>query len=114
MDALAIPRINFFLDATEDRLSNMYLGNRDKNDYIDMQNKHSEGWQNWPDYQIRVFKPEPYIHYGPTIHSSICGYKNLGLLPADPSLALVHIKTMEHQERMLKLYDTLEPQYSSR
>ena len=109
IDAIAIPRINLFIDGTIENLAKMYVGNRGQDYYIEMQKKHPEGWLNWPDYQVRALRPEPYIKYGNTVHSGVCGYKNLCLLPDNPTLALIHLKTIAHQERMLKLYDKLEP-----
>jgi len=56
------------------------------------------GWINWPDYQSRIFKNIPSIRYINKLHENInCKGKTMGL-PADPSIALWHIKSIEKQD----------------
>ena len=107
LDMLLVPRINLFPDATPENVSIMYVGDRRQNEILESQARHPLGWVNWPDYQLRVHRPMPYLKWGPATHSSIIGYKKAAQLPADPAIALVHIKTVEHQDRILRFYDKL-------
>jgi len=105
-DAIAVPRINIFTDLTPKTASKMYTGNRPQN-YLLEEPINAHGWHHWPDYQIRIIRNLPYITHGPYTHSNIVGYKNVGCFPADPKFAMFHVKTVEHQERILKLYDKI-------
>ena len=105
LEVLAIPRINLYINVTPEKVANMYVGNRPQ-DFI-MQNINALGWSNWPDYQIRIHRPLKHLVWGITTHSGICNYNTLAQLPADPAIALAHAKTIEHVERMCRLYDKL-------
>ena len=85
-DLIAIPRINIHPGCTQKWL--------DKHGF-----KVNEfDWINWPDYQGRIFKNDVNISYGNAIHENIVGAKNPACLPADPRLALWHIKSVDKQD----------------
>jgi len=85
-DLIAIPRINIHPGCTQKWL--------DKQGF-----KVNEfDWINWPDYQGRIFKNDVNISYGNAIHENIVGAKNPACLPADPRLALWHIKSVDKQD----------------
>jgi hypothetical protein len=105
-DAIAVPRINMFTDLTKEKANQMYVGNRGQG-YLLKEPINEHGWHHWPDYQIRIIRNLPHIIHGPYTHSNIVGYKNLGHFPADPQFAMFHIKSVEHQERILKVYDKI-------
>jgi hypothetical protein len=103
-DALAVPRINIFSNLTTKNANSMYVGNRGAG-YLLREPINEYGWHCWPDYQIRIYKNEPYIKYGNGLHDGFIGYKNLGLFPTSPQYSLLHVKSVEYHERMLKFYD---------
>jgi len=103
-DAIAVPRINIFSDLTPENVQKMYTGNREQ-DYLLKEPINEYGWHCWPDYQIRIHQRNIPITWGSNLHSGPTGFKNLGVLPADPRFALTHIKTISHQERILKNQD---------
>lgn len=56
------------------------------------------GWVNWPDYSPRILKNSPSVRYVKALHEDVsCTGKKIGL-PADPSIALWHIKSVEKQD----------------
>jgi len=105
VDLVGIPRINLFTDLTEEKARSMYTGFRPQMFLWD-EPKNEFGWHCWPDYQMRLYKNVDSIRWGGGVHGGVVG-ENMAHLPADPSIALVHIKSVEHQERILKLYDKL-------
>ena len=107
IDAVAIPRINIYSDLTADKAAKMYVGPRPQ-DFLINEKRNNFGWHVWPDYQVRLTKNVDYIGYGENVHSGHIGFRNVGHLPADPRFALLHVKSVRKQERMLKLYDRLE------
>lgn len=106
IDAMAIPRINIFSNLTKERAAQMYTGHRPQN-YLFEEPINEYGWHCWPDYQIRIHKHVPYIYYGDKTHTGLVGYKNLVAFPQDPQYALLHVKSIERQERAIKLYDKI-------
>lgn len=106
LDAVAIPRINIFTNLTNKKADEMYVGNRGAG-YLLKEPINEYGWHHWPDYQVRITRNVPYITHGQNTHDNLVGYKNLGFFPADPQFALLHVKSVERQERILKLYDKI-------
>lgn len=106
LDMMAIPRMNIFTDLTPEKSEVMYVGDRPKN-FLLQEPINEYGWHAWPDYQCRLQRNLPEIRYGTNTHQGIIGYKKVGYFPADPAFALLHSKTVEHQERMLKVYDQI-------
>jgi hypothetical protein len=106
VDAIGIPRINTYSDLTKEKAMNMYVGSRPQDYLLKERNEH--GWHCWPDYQIRLTRNVPYIGYGDDVHAGLTGFKNVRYLPAQPEIALIHVKSVAHQERMLKIYDRAE------
>ena len=56
------------------------------------------GWINWPDFQGRICKKCDYIKWSDELHTKLQGAKKSVALPANPQLALWHIKSIEKQE----------------
>jgi glycosyltransferase involved in cell wall biosynthesis len=63
------------------------------------------GWVNYPDYQNRIFKNKPEIHWINKVHEKIIGAMSTAELP--PSLDLIHPKTIDRQEKQNNYYNTL-------
>ena len=114
LEMLAVPRINIYTDSTPENVAKMYVGNRPQDFILQQEKAHPLKWINWPDYQFRIHRAVKHIVWGSQIHAGPTGYKKMAVLPADVTFALLHAKTIEHQGRILKFYDELEPQYSGR
>lgn len=106
IDAVAIPRINIFSNLNNKNNEEMYVGNRGKG-YLLKEPINEYEWHHWPDYQVRITRNIPQIKWGNSTHSGIIGYNNLVLFPQDPMYSLLHVKSVERQERILKLYDKI-------
>ena len=63
------------------------------------------GWVNYPDYQNRILKNKPEIHWVNKVHEKIIGYKTTTELP--PGFDLIHPKTIERQEKQNNYYNTI-------
>jgi glycosyltransferase involved in cell wall biosynthesis len=61
-----------------------------------------KGWVNYPDYQNRILKNKPEIHWINKVHEILTGAKVIGQLP--PGLDLIHPKTIERQEKQNAFY----------
>jgi glycosyltransferase involved in cell wall biosynthesis len=68
---------------------------------------NDEGWVNWPDYQWRIWKNKPEIHWVNKVHERLDGFKMYTAMPDVEYFALYHPKTIEKQEKQNQLYDTL-------
>jgi hypothetical protein len=60
------------------------------------------GWVNYPDYQNRIFKNKPEIHWVNKVHEKIVGAMITTELP--PGLDLIHPKTIDRQEKQNAFY----------
>ena len=63
------------------------------------------GWVNYPDYQNRIFKNKPEIHWVNKVHEKIIGAMVTTEIP--PGLDLIHPKTIDRQEKQNNYYNTL-------
>jgi hypothetical protein len=70
-------------------------------------NVNEEGWVNWPDYQMRIWKNKPEISWKNKVHEILQGYQTFSAIPAMKELALYHPKEIKRQEKQNKYYDTL-------
>lgn len=68
----------------------------------------SKGRVNWPDYQNRIVKNLPNIHWINKVHEKIDGYKTTCLFPNnDEDWCLYHPKKIERQESQNKFYESI-------
>lgn len=68
----------------------------------------SKGRVNWPDYQNRIIKNAPNIHWINRVHEKIDGYKTMCLFPNnDEDWCLYHPKTITKQEKQNKFYESI-------
>jgi len=94
-DVVLVPRVNTVIDITYDHIKK-WGWRKDENSRI-----------NWPDYQWRLYKNVPYIKWINKVHERLDGYKTYALLPAEEEYALIHIKTIERQEKQNNFYDKI-------
>ena len=63
------------------------------------------GWVNYPDYQNRILRNKPEIHWVNKVHEKIIGAMITTEIP--PGLDLIHPKTIEKQENQNNYYNTI-------
>jgi len=63
------------------------------------------GWVNYPDYQNRILRNKPEIHWVNKVHEKIIGAMVTTEIP--PGLDLIHPKTIEKQEKQNNYYNTI-------
>lgn len=88
-----------------------------RENYVDgLTEKHVAQWKwrldslnriNFPDYQARLFKNLPHIHWQNKVHEIIAGCQAQASLPAEPRFCLIHHKHISKQEKQNSYYETL-------
>ena len=63
------------------------------------------GWVNYPDYQNRILRNKPEIHWVNKVHEKIIGA--MTTTEITPGLDLIHPKTIERQEKQNNYYNTI-------
>ena len=96
IDCWALPRIN------------TVKGIGDRPDLIQKWgwNINSNGWINYPDYQLRICKNIPEIQWVGKVHERLTGYTELTELP-DSDWSILHPKQLERQIKQNELYSKL-------
>jgi len=94
-DLYYIPRINTIKGYT--------LQDIKKYEWIINQN----GWIQWPDYQPRIFKNNKQIRWSGKVHEHPIGFSNHHVMPASPSMAILHHKQIAKQREQNNLYDQI-------
>jgi hypothetical protein len=94
-EAYWIPRVNTVAGITEDHITKW--GWRVSED----------GWVNFPDWQMRLYKNTENIYWIKPVHEQLKGYTKFANLPAEEKFALYHPKDIGRQEKQNKFYDTL-------
>jgi glycosyltransferase involved in cell wall biosynthesis len=93
VEMFSIPRIN-----TVDGLTEQHI--RQWGWRVD-----EKGWVNYPDYQNRILKNKPEIHWVNKVHEKIIGAMIITEIP--PGLDLIHPKTIDRQEKQNNYYNTI-------
>ena len=65
------------------------------------------GWINFPDYQGRYYKNNGEIKWENDLHERLTGSQNVARVDAKPLVSLLHIKTVERQDKQGEYYDSL-------
>jgi glycosyltransferase involved in cell wall biosynthesis len=68
---------------------------------------NKDGWVNWPDYQMRLYRNDPAIKWEGKVHEKITGFKTWTMFPEVEDMALYHPKQIERQEKQNKFYETI-------
>jgi glycosyltransferase involved in cell wall biosynthesis len=63
------------------------------------------GWVNYPDYQNRILRNKPEIHWINKVHEKIIGA--MTTTEITPGLDLIHPKTIDRQEKQNNYYNTI-------
>jgi len=93
VEMFSVPRINTVKDLTEQHIKQWGWRVDEK------------GWVNYPDYQNRILKNKPEIHWVNKVHEKIIGAMTITSLP--PGFDLIHPKTIDRQEKQNKFYNTI-------
>jgi len=96
VDVFCVPRINIVHGITQAHIDKW--GWR-----ID-----DNGWINFPDFQMRIYKNKPEIKWVRPVHEYLIGHKNQGYLPTNKEFCIMHIKDIRRQERQNKFYSTIQ------
>ena len=69
---------------------------------------NSEGWVNFPDSQLRIYKNDPdRIYWTKPVHEQLVGYNKYAVLPLDEEFCLHHPKDINRQEKQNNFYEKL-------
>ena len=66
-----------------------------------------DGWVNFPDWQMRLYRNKEEIYWIKPVHEQLKGYTKFANLPAEEKYALYHPKDIGRQERQNAFYDTI-------
>ena len=66
-----------------------------------------QGWVNFPDWQMRLYKNSEHIYWIKPVHEQLKGYTKFANLPAEEKFALYHAKDIGRQEQQNQFYDTI-------
>ena len=94
-EVIRVPRVNTVHGLTEEHIRQWGWRVDDK------------GWVNWPDFQWRIYKNHPKIHWKNKVHEVLEGYKTWSNLHEDERFALYHPKDIERQVKQNNYYNTL-------
>ena len=94
-DILYVPRINICPGYTKEWLARHKFS------------VTNTGFINWPDFQGRIFRNDPKIRWKGDVHEKLAGSERIGVLRADPELALWHVKSLQRQDKQNAHYDEL-------
>ena len=95
IDVVLVPRENFVVGLTNNHIKQW-------------------GWQvdnnnrvNWPDLQWRIYRNSTSIKWVNKVHEKLEGFDVYTHLPIETEFSLLHLKTIEKQEKQNNYYDTL-------
>ena len=66
-----------------------------------------QGWVNFPDWQMRIYRNSEDIYWIKPVHEQLKGYTKFANLPAEEKFALYHPKDIGRQEKQNQLYETI-------
>jgi len=95
VDVIFVPRIN-----TVDGLTQTHI---DKWKW----NVNENGWINFPDYQMRIYKNSENIKWVKPVQETISGWETFSNFPAQEEWCLSHPKEIKRQEKQNKFYETI-------
>tara|TARA_R110000744_G_scaffold80024_5_gene157062 strand:- start:1000 stop:1629 length:630 start_codon:yes stop_codon:yes gene_type:complete len=66
-----------------------------------------EGWVNFPDWQMRIYRNSDNIYWIKPVHEQLKGYTKFANLPAEEKFCLYHPKDIGRQEKQNAFYETI-------
>ena len=94
-EAFWVPRINTVAGITDEHISKW--GWRVSED----------GWVNFPDWQMRIYRNKETIYWIKPVHEQLKGYTKFANLPAEEKFCLHHPKDIGRQEKQNAFYETI-------
>jgi len=94
-EAFWVPRVNTVAGITEGHIAKWGWKLND------------EGWVNFPDWQMRIYRNKPEIYWIKPVHEQLKGYTKFANLPPEEKFALYHPKNIGRQEKQNKFYETI-------
>jgi len=95
VELFRVPRVNIVENITQDHINRWRWKVNEK------------GWLQWPDFQSRIFRNTPEIHWTNPVHEVIVGHKTVVALPAEEQFCLYHPKKISKQEQQNQFYSTI-------
>mgnify|MGYP003126810017 FL=1 len=95
VDLFLVPRVNTVEGLTDEHIQKWRW------------NVNEQGWVNWPDLQMRIYKNDERIKWQNKVHEVIVGTESHTQLPLDESFAIYHPKAIDRQEKQNEYYSTL-------
>ena len=68
---------------------------------------NEDGWVNFPDWQMRIYRNKEEIYWIKPVHEQLKGYTKFANLPAEEKFALYHPKDIGRQEKQNAFYETI-------
>lgn len=62
---------------------------------------------NWPDWQMRIWRNTPSIHWINKVHEILTGFERYTLMPDQEEFCIYHPKTIDKQEKQNELYSMI-------
>ena len=68
---------------------------------------NEDGWVNFPDWQMRIYRNKESIYWVKPVHEQLRGYTKFANLPAEEKFCLYHPKDIGRQEKQNAFYETI-------
>ena len=94
-EAFWVPRVNTVAGITEEHIAKWGWRVDD------------QGWVNFPDWQMRIYRNLENIYWIKPVHEQLKGYTKFANLPAEEKFALYHPKNIGRQEKQNAFYETI-------
>jgi glycosyltransferase involved in cell wall biosynthesis len=62
---------------------------------------------NWPDYQTRIYRNSENINWKNKVHERLEGFERYSAFPEEQEFSLLHLKTIEKQEKQNEFYSKI-------
>ena len=95
VDVIFVPRVNTVEGLTDEHIQKWKW------------KVNEEGWVNWPDYQLRIYKRTDDVEWRNKVHETITGYDTFSNFPAEEHWALYHPKQIDRQDKQNEFYETI-------
>ena len=95
VDVYHVPRVNTVEGLTDEHIKKWRWRVND------------QGWVNWPDYQMRVYKNNSTIKWKNKVHEVLEGHTKFSAFPPQEELALYHPKSIKRQEQQNEFYEKI-------
>ena len=68
---------------------------------------NEDGWVNFPDWQMRIYRNSENIYWIKPVHEQLKGYTKFANLPPEEKFCLYHPKNIGRQEQQNAFYETI-------